>query len=176
MKFIAGFAAAILTAPVLLAAVMYSGAYNVAATDAHFPLTQQALDILRIRSIRAHANDIAPARFDSKQAHEGFHEYAEMCVTCHGAPGRQQTEIAKGLSPAPPDLKQTVSRWKRAELFWIVKNGIKSTGMPAFGPSHDDATIWSIVAFVEGLPDLSAEQYQKMGTGHAEESHHHHEH
>jgi mono/diheme cytochrome c family protein len=52
--------------------------------------------------------------------------------------------------------------WSTANLFWIVKNGIKMTGMPAFGPTHDDKTIWNIVAFVNQLPNMTAEQYRAL--------------
>src|SRR2546423_13483863 len=58
-----------------------------------------------------------------------------MCVQCHGAPGRDPGIVGKGLRPPPPVLSEAVRPWDRAELFWIVKNGIKMTGMPASGPT-----------------------------------------
>jgi len=85
-----------------------------------------------------------------------------MCVICHGAPGKEQSEISKGLHPSPPDLAEAPRRWNSAQLFWIVKNGIKMTGMPAFGPTHSDNQLWDLVAFVQKLPSLSPDQYNQM--------------
>jgi mono/diheme cytochrome c family protein len=68
----------------------------------------------------------------------------------------------QGLRPEPPNLAQTSEQWTNAQLFWIIKNGIKMTGMPAFGPTHQDDAIWNIVGFVRRLPQISAEGYQAM--------------
>ena len=62
-----------------------------------------------------------------------------MCVDCHLAPGMDSSEIRQGLLPKPPKLQEVVDEWKPAELFWIIKNGVKMTGMPAWGPTHSDA-------------------------------------
>ena len=64
-----------------------------------------------------------------------------MCVVCHGAPGKEPSYIRQGLRPEPPNLAESSKRWGGAELFWIIKNGIKMTGMPAFGPTHQDEEI-----------------------------------
>ena len=81
---------------------------------------------------------------------------------CHGAPGQEPAEIAKGLWPETPDLKKAVPDWTPGELFWITKNGIKFTAMPAWGPTHDDDKIWDIVAFLERLPSVSPSEYQQL--------------
>jgi mono/diheme cytochrome c family protein len=104
-----------------------------------------------------------------------------MCAACHGAPGKERGEIGKGLNPSPPNLAEVASSWSSAELFWILKNGIKMTGMPAFGPTHSDARLWSIVAFVMQLPKLTPDDYKKMGHPaskheHQEEDRHDHQH
>jgi mono/diheme cytochrome c family protein len=102
-----------------------------------------------------------------------------MCVYCHGAPGKEASDIGQGLHPSPPNLAEIAQRWKNSELFWIVKNGINMTGMPAFGPTHADDTIWNIVGFVRQLPHLTAEDYsgiEKRDTEsheHDTESHEH---
>ena len=64
--------------------------------------------------------------------------------------------------PEPPELQETVEEWKPAELFWVIKNGVKMTGMPAWGPTHSDEKIWAIVAFLEKLPQMTADQYEEM--------------
>lgn len=85
---------------------------------------------------------------------------AQMSLACHAAPGREASVIRKGLNPKL-DKEQTQSR-SHAELFWIVKHGIKMTGMPTFGPTHKDEEIWALVAFLQKLPEVSPENYHQM--------------
>jgi mono/diheme cytochrome c family protein len=85
-----------------------------------------------------------------------------MCVQCHGGPGEQPQEIAKGLWPEAPDLAKTAPDWTPGELCWITKNGIKFSAMPAWGATHSDEKIWEIMAFLEKLPSLSPAEYRQM--------------
>jgi hypothetical protein len=101
-----------------------------------------------------------------------------MCSGCHLKPGLKDTELSRGLYPPPPNL--SVARDGHsdpvavaAEHFWVIKHGIKASAMPAWGLSHDDDIIWSMVAFLQKLPTLDAVQYAAMTSG---ESSHHHEH
>lgn len=110
---------------------------------------------------------------------KGVGHYAENCVRCHGGPGVERGEIGKGITPDAPDLAKTAGHWSAAELFWIVKNGVRMTAMRAWGPTHSDEELWSIVAFLERLPEISPAQYHSMrekGThaeyGAAPEHHH----
>jgi hypothetical protein len=73
-----------------------------------------------------------------------------------------QGGIAKGLWPEAPDLKETADEWTPSELYWIIKNGIKFTAMPAWGPTHDDHELWAMAAFVHQLPKMSAAQYKEL--------------
>ena len=78
-----------------------------------------------------------------------------MCVSCHGAPGVDASEAGDGLNPPAPDLTlPRVQKRTDGELFWLVQNGIRMTGMPAFGTTHKDEEIWKIVAFVRRLPSF----------------------
>ena len=70
--------------------------------------------------------------------------------------------MPKGLNPQAPNLTDAVKAWTPRQLFWIIKHGVKMTGMPSFGATHDDDDVWSIVAFVEKLPEMSAEQYRQL--------------
>ncbi len=142
---------------------IYSGVYNVAATDQHWGLTHQVLEIARIRSIKAHAAGIAvPAILDEQTAIVmGVEHFAAHCAMCHGAPGVPKGDIAKGMYPQPPDLTDTAKRYAPAELFWIIKNGIKMTGMPSWS-QHSDDEVWGTVAFLKKLPGMSVEQYGKL--------------
>jgi mono/diheme cytochrome c family protein len=158
-------------------AVMFSGLINVAATNPHNPVTAFILSTTMENSVRAHARGItAPPLDDPEMVREGFRHYREMCVGCHLAPGIDATEISEGLMPRPPKLREEVEEWTPEELFWVTKNGVKMTGMPAWGPTHSDAKIWAIVAFLEKLPHMTTEQYQEMdrtaGAGENDEHHH----
>lgn len=177
MKFIKGFLWLVVIAVISGVVVMYAGVINVAATNPHHPVTDFILSTTMDNSVRAHAKGItAPPLDDTQMVMEGFRHYREMCVDCHLAPGIDSTEISEGLLPRPPKLQDEVEEWTPEELFWITKNGVKMTGMPAWGPTHSDAKIWDIVAFLEKLPHMTAEQYQELDRKAGEEGgdeHHH---
>ena len=81
---------------------------------------------------------------------QGAGNYNAMCMQCHLAPGMQGTELSRGLYPPPPDLtRETVDA---AGAFWVIKHGIKASGMPAWGRSMGDEYIWNMTAFVQQLP------------------------
>lgn len=150
-----------LLAVVLLGAlVVASGALSVAADEPHSSVVFDILDTARERSIEARADDIrVPALDDPAMARRGAGNYDSMCAQCHLAPGTDRTELSAGLSPAPPNLVRH-AQMDPAEAFWVIKHGIKATGMPAWGKHMEDRYIWDVVAFLRKLPSLSAEQYQ----------------
>ena len=99
--------------------------------------------------------------------------YAAMCGECHLTPDQKDSELRLGLYPKPPDLTKHIKA-SPSEMFWVIKHGIKMSGMPAWGVTHDDQAIWALVAFVQKLPELSAAQYHAMaGAGHVHEHHEH---
>lgn len=141
---------------------IYSGIYNISAMVHHDKLTHWMMNTVRENSIKHNAEDDIkmPNLSDTSLIRMGFVHYREMCVGCHGGPGIEQSEIAKGLYPNPPMLSKVIKDWTPQQLFWITKNGLKMTGMPAFGITHTDDMIWAIVAFTKKLPTLTNEQYQ----------------
>jgi mono/diheme cytochrome c family protein len=144
-------------------ASIYSGLYPVSTLKHDSSLVNWALETGMIHSVSHHARAIVPPPLSAPALiRQGFAHYQEMCVTCHGAPGVEPDEIAQGLWPKAPDLAKSARHWSPAELFWITKNGIKFTAMPAWGPSHDDDKIWAMVAFLEALPRVSPAQYRAM--------------
>jgi mono/diheme cytochrome c family protein len=166
----------------------YSGLFNVAADTPHWAFVSRVIEIARDRSISVRATAIeAPVLNDPKLLAEGGQHYAAMCVDCHLAPGAKQSEMREGLYPQPPDLTKHVNA-SPAEMFWVIKHGIKMSAMPAWGKTHDDRSIWGLVAFVQKLPELTRDQYQALvGTGddvhdlrtqrpRGAHPHHHHEH
>jgi len=145
------------------AVFVYSGAYDIAATAPHWRITEWILETARVRSIKAHATGItAPAGLgDPARIPMGVDHFAAHCVVCHGAPGVPKGDIADGLYPPPPDLAVTAKRYSDGELFWIIKHGIKMTGMPAWA-DHSDQEVWATVAFLQKLPGMSEEDYARL--------------
>lgn len=138
--------------------IAYSGWIDVAATHEHISGVEWFLRTTQEHSVEARAEHIeVPPLTDPAMIDEGFEHFHSMCVECHGAPGIPPGELGQGLNPAPPALH----RGKRdaAEEFWVVKNGIRMTGMPSFGKTHSDHKIWEIVAFLQQLPSLNASAY-----------------
>ncbi len=143
--------------------VLWSGAYDIGTSNQDNRLVNWMLDTGMTRSVKRHAQGIKPPPLsDPQMVATGFQLYDEMCVVCHGGPGQSRGEIAKGIWPEAPSLTMAASDWNAAELFWITKNGIKFTAMPAWGPTHEEDKIWAMVAFLKKLPDLSPEDYQAM--------------
>jgi mono/diheme cytochrome c family protein len=131
------------------------------------------------RSITHHADArlANPFRGDPTALAEGLAHYKANCLACHGAPGMEISEFARGLNPPAPDLAaRSIQAMSDGELYWIVSNGIRMTGMPAFSVTHDENERWRIIAFVRQLWDLNdAERTQLASVQSDEAEHHHHE-
>ena len=144
-----------------LSAYVYSGRYNIAADKPHWLVISKIIEALRNRSIERRARDIViPDLEDSRLVMKGADQYDAMCSGCHLSPGVEDSEIRQGLYPQPPDLSKV--RIDHGNAFWVIKHGIKMTGMPAWGRTHDDITIWSIVAFISKLPGMNPQEYKAI--------------
>lgn len=153
--------AVVATALLAAAFVVYAGVYNVAADEPHWRLTTWLLQTVRRQSIEARARHLEVPNLDDPQlVSSGARDYADMCASCHLAPGTKNSAIRQGLNPQPPDLSSHKVNPRSA--FWVIKHGIKATGMPAWGMSHNDAQLWSLVAFLAKLPALNAAMYREM--------------
>jgi len=141
-------------------AFIYSGIYDISAATPHWPIVKRLISMTMDNSVKHHAKGItAPNLEDTAMVNLGFSHYQEMCVDCHGAPGVPASEYAKGLYPKAPKLKHPAEEWSPGELYWMTKYGIKMSGMPAFGSTHDDHELWSIVAFLKKLPSMDSAGY-----------------
>jgi mono/diheme cytochrome c family protein len=156
-------AAALLVLVGAAAVGIYAGLYNIAADVPHTQPVYWLFETVRDRSIAARArNTIVPNDLDdANRLSRGAGEYAEMCSGCHLAPGMKRTEISRGLYPRAPELRRKTDLTP-AEQFWIVKHGVKMTGMPAWGVTHEDELLWDVVAFIRKLPELTPEQYETL--------------
>lgn len=149
---------------------IYSGSYNISQLSHHNALTKWVIGTTTKNSIQKRVAGIqVPDLNDTNKIAVGFSHYNEMCVSCHGAPGMKPGEMAKGLYPDPPLLARFSSKINPKMAFWIIKNGIKMTSMPAFGPTHSDEKIWDMVAFMnQKLDKMSPEEYQQWTKKYAE--------
>mgnify|MGYP002336439143 CR=1 FL=1 len=155
-------AAGALLIAVVAAALVYMGSFDVAADKPHSQPVFWVMDTVRERSVAVRAADTVPGDLaDAKRIASGAAQYDEMCSLCHLAPGMKRTEISRGLYPRAPELRRK-SELTPAEQFWVVKHGLKMTGMPAWGVTHNDDLLWDVVAFLRKLPELSADQYQTL--------------
>ena len=161
----------------------YSGAFNVAADWEDPTLLRWLLVTTRVNSIESRAGGIeVPPLTEVKNIESGFRSYREMCAMCHTPPGRKDSPFTAGMNPPPPDLAKSAEQMSAAELFWATKNGIRMTGMPAWGKTHKDPELWDIIAFVKTMPKMNKEQYDAMdrrlppghdhsGGGHGDDHH-----
>ncbi|MFH1820105.1 c-type cytochrome [Thiobacillus sp.] len=144
-------------------AVIYSGVFNVAATVEDAPPLRSVLVATREASIWRHARDIqTPPLGGAGQMERGFRIYREWCVMCHAPPGRPVPPMAKGLNPEAPAMVEEVEEMSPAELFWVTRNGIRFTGMPAWEASLSDTQIWDVVAFMRTLPRMTPADYDAL--------------
>ncbi|MBL8199632.1 MAG: cytochrome c [Chromatiales bacterium] len=139
--------------------VLWSGTLSVAADEPHSRTLHRLLELGRERSVAVRAARVrVPALDRPELVSQGAGNYAAMCEGCHLRPGVGDSELRRGLYPQPPALAMRTAS-DPARDFWIIKHGLKATGMPAWGRSMEDEAIWGMVAFLRTLPAQSREGY-----------------
>jgi cytochrome c553 len=105
-----------------------------------------------------------PVSFSADVWAESRAHFADHCATCHGNDGSGQTEIGQRFYPKVPDMRlEETQELTDGELYWIIENGVRLTGMPAWGPGGDgDLDTWKLVHFIRRLKDLTPEQLIEM--------------
>ncbi len=144
-------------------ALMYSGVFNVAATVVDSSVLSWGLVTVREASIGLHSRDVKlPMPGSVANRDNGFRIYRQECVMCHTPVGKAPQPMAIGFNPQAPSFGKDADTMTDRELFWVTKNGIRFTGMPAWGPSRSDKAIWDVVAFVKTMPKMSASDYDAL--------------
>jgi cytochrome c553 len=148
--------------------VAVSGIIPIKASSGHWAITAWLLDFAKTRSVSTHTLTLkTPALDEPELALKGAGHYETGCLPCHGGPGRRHPRIAQAMTPPPPYLPPRIAKWEPDELFYIVKHGIKFTGMPAWPALQRDDEVWAMVAFLRRLPNLDAESYRRLIQGEA---------
>ena len=148
--------------------VVIAGVIPIRASSGHWPITEWFLKFAMRRSIATHSMVVAaaPERLDDPVlVLRGAAHYEGGCMPCHGAPGEKDPLIPRRMRPLPPPLLPVVAELDREELFYVVKHGLKFTGMPAWPVDGRDDEVWAVVAFLLRLPDLDAESYARLARG-----------
>lgn len=171
MKFLFGIVTGILIVAGAAVFVIASGRFPVAATNPPGDLEKAVATLAVRRSVaRLAPREENPVKATPETLAKGLAHYRSMCLTCHGAGTVDPSEIGEGLNPPAPDLTQpSVQSKTDGELFWIVQNGIRMTGMPAFGPTHKDEELWTLVVVMRHLPELTRAEEAELEKGREKE-------
>jgi cytochrome c553 len=147
-------------------AVTWSGIFNVGASGGHWAVTDWFLHWAMRNSVKTHSMTIeTPDLSNPGLVHRAAGHFQTGCAPCHGSPGEPQNPVMEEATPPPPGLRNVNEKWEPKHLFWIVKHGIKFTGMPAWVALERDDEIWAMVAFLRELPAMNAERYRALAFG-----------
>ena len=176
MRFLLGVVFGILLVAAGAAAIVYTGSFNTSAEVPPGKMETRLATLALNKSVERRApNKKNPLPSTPENLRGGLAHFRENCVVCHGAPGVDPGEIGQGLNPGAPDLTlPRVQERTDGQLYWLVDEGIRMSGMPAFGPTHGENELWQIVAFLRHLPEIT-EQEKAQLQGEKEEAEHHHE-
>ncbi len=174
MKVIGGVLIGWLLVAAVVGIVFWTGSYNVAATNSAGPFERKFATFALNRAIQKRAPAQSNPFSKPEDIRAGLIHFKENCVDCHGAPGVEESEFGQGLNPPAPDLTlPSVQRMSDGELYWVVANGVRMTGMPAFSPTHKPDEIWKVVAFIRHMPEITKEEQEALKAGREEEEAHH---
>lgn len=147
----------------------WSGVYNIAASRGHWFIIERLLQFGMRNSVELRARNIEAPPLDNPDLYRlGAGHFLYGCAWCHGGPEMPGNIVARSALPPPPDLSHLSNEWKDRDLFWIVKHGIKYTGMPGWVSQTRDDEVWAVVAFLKKLPQLDAKSYRDLVRGGAD--------
>lgn len=159
----------------LVVLAVTAGSFDIAATRRPAGWEERIATYVRERSIKRRApKQTPPLPSFAASLVQGLSHYRTNCLPCHGAPEVEPFEFGKGLNPPAPDLSASATQARPdGELFWIIRHGIRMTGMPAFQPTHTDADIWNLVAALRHLSTVTPEERAFLQSAHESQAHRH---
>lgn len=138
---------------------LYYGVYNVAALAGHTKPVYELLVYARNRAVAVRAPS-RPSSFDDMDwRRSGVKLYERHCLKCHGAPGVAPEPFSLGMMPPPSAIVRVARQRSEGELYWVIKNGIKMSGMPAWKYRLTDEELWQLVALLKKLPSMTTAEY-----------------
>lgn len=142
----------------------WSGIFNIAASSGHWAVTDWFLHWTMRNSVKTHSWFDAPEQViaNDGQLVSAAGHFAAACASCHGAPGQRPSPVMRKATPHAPDLAINARHWNDRQLFYILRHGVKYTGMPAWGAAGRDDEIRRMVAFVRRLPGMSPARYRAL--------------
>ena len=159
-------AGAALAGVVGAAVFVWSGVYDVSVTSQHSQPVYRLLEQATQRSVRRHARDgPAPPSDLAARVPRGAVCYQAKCLQCHGAAGTAPADIGLSMQPLPGPLTDATARWDARELRWIVRHGLKMSGMPAWRYRLAESDQWAVVSFLQALPGLDPQAQQGLLAG-----------
>jgi mono/diheme cytochrome c family protein len=136
----------------------FSARDNPSAIEAYIAKTARKLSIPASERDAKNPFASTPEVLSEARAH-----FANHCATCHGNDGSGKTQIGQNLYPKTPDMRQSETQnLTDGQLYYIIDNGIRLTGMPAWGGPTQDDDSWKLVAFIRHLPQLTPQELKEM--------------
>ncbi|MEH3103317.1 MAG: c-type cytochrome [Sphingomonas phyllosphaerae] len=151
---------------IVLAGLLFawSGVFNIAASSGHWAVTEWFLHWTMRNSVKTHSffdSPKDPIATDGGLVSAAGH-FAAACASCHGAPGQRPSPVMQKAMPPAPDLSVNARQWTDGQLFYILRHGVKYSGMPAWAAPKRDDEIRRMVAFVRRLPGMTPAQYRAL--------------
>jgi len=174
MRFLTGFLLGLMILGAAVWLYLASGMFDPAATTPPGKMETKLANFALNKAVAKRASsEKNPFSGKPEALRDGIEHYKENCVVCHGAPGVDAGEIGQGLNPPAPELTlPRIQKRPDGELYWIVSNGIRMTGMPAFKPTHKPDEIWKIVAFVRHLEEITPDEQKALKAATEQAEHH----
>jgi len=161
-------AALALAAGAVALGITWSGIVPLAASSGHWKITEWFLHFTMRRTVKVRSlGTTVPPLDDPSLVVRAAGHFDRACRPCHGGPGAPRSEVVRAMTPEPPELSARVPTWQAEELFWIVKHGVKFTGMPGWPAQERDDEVWAMVAFLRELPEMTPERYRTLAHGEA---------
>lgn len=152
-------------------AFAWAGFAPIAASSGHWAVTSWFLHFSMRQAVKTQSMDVTIPKdmdlSDPALVLRGAGHFESGCAPCHGTPETRPSVILREMTPEPPHLPPKIPSWDPEHLFWIVRNGVKFTAMPAWPALHRDDEVWAMVAFLRRLPDLTEADYRKLANGDA---------
>jgi mono/diheme cytochrome c family protein len=157
---LAGLVTAGALAAIVLGLILSGVIFNTSATRPHSKAFAWGVHVTMANSVeRRSRNDAPRLPLTADTLMAGAREYETHCIACHGGPGVARAPWVSAMLPTPPYLIDASSRWSHAELYNLVHDGVKMTGMPAWGEVESDRRVAEVVTFLEVMPKMTPEQF-----------------